>query len=272
MFWTASWIWALTVKELGAKTVVKASRDAGLTDLLVLVKSVTGKVDASALQQLIEEAKDSPRIHAWVVCFADHSHEDAAPHNEAYRKYLLGIIKDLLEEYEVSGLHLDYIRYKSNASDKWRYVSSFVREVRRLVDDMKPGTTLSIASKVEDYESREGLRERALYYGQNYEDLAQYVDVFIPMTYYLDYNVEPLKAVIAAQWVKELTSRPVIMGIQLHPGEHPQTRDRTPRIEEIELQVLEAKRRGLDGICFFRFKHLYERLSEIRKVLSRIRD
>lgn len=272
MMWVASWVWATTVDELGAEVVASVSRELGLTDLLILVKSVSGKVNYEALRRVAECSRNNPRVHAWIVCFADRSRADALPHNEAYRRYLLRVAKDLLERYDVRGIHLDYVRYVGDARDKHHYVTSFVREVRALIDSVRPGVVLSVASKAENYESKEGLRESALYYGQNYEDLAQYVDVFIPMTYYLDYNVDPVRAVAAARWIKEITGRPVVMGLQLHPGEHPETRNRIPRVEEIEVQILEAKRLGLDGVCFFRFKYLYERLSELRKVLTQVKS
>ncbi len=268
MFKLSSWVWSITVRNLGAQTVIEASKKTGLTDLLVLVKSITGKIDTNALKQLLEESRHDIKVHAWIVCFNDQLHENPLPHNKEYREYLLNLIRSILENYDVDGVHLDYIRYNNNAYDKWIHVSSFVREVRKLLDDLKPGITLSIASKAEGYNSKEELKERALYYGQNYEDLAQYVDVFMPMTYYLDYNVEPLRAVIAAQWVKELTDKPVVMGVQLHPGEHTETKNRVPETSEIALQVREAKRRGLDGVCFFRFEYLYKRLEEISRILK----
>ncbi len=270
MFWKASWVWALTVKELGAKTIIDVSRALGLTDLLVLVKSVTGRVDTTVLKQLLEEPRNNPRIHAWLVCFKDESRAEALPHNESYRKYLLDIVKTILEHYDVDGIHLDYIRYPGNARDKWPYVSSFVKSVRKIIEEVKPDTILSIASKAEGFRSKEELESRALYYGQNYRDLSSVVDVFFPMTYYLDYNIEPLEAVVAALWVKELTGRIVAMGVQLHPGEHPLTRGKIPSIEDVKVQLLEAKRKGLDGVCFFRFKYLYERLDEMKHVLSLI--
>ncbi len=175
-----------------------------------------------------------------------------------------------MREMNVDGLHLDYIRYKGKAADKWGYVSSFVKEVRKTIDRINPGIKLSMASKAEDYESPEGLLASALYYGQNYEDLSSYVDMFIPMTYYLDYNVSPADIVKASVWIKEITGREVYAGIQLHPSENPKTKGREPTIEELREQLKLIKEKGLDGACFFRFKHLYEKRAEIKQILHDI--
>ncbi len=58
------------------------------------------------------------------------------------------------------------------------------------------------------------------------------------MTYYLDYNVRPLEAVVAALWVKELTDKIVVMSVQLHPGEHPLTKGKTLSIDDVRVRCL----------------------------------
>ena len=195
-------------------------------------------------------------MHAWVVCFADGSRPGASPDSYEYRKYLLEVILDFLtlnaSGHFVDGIHLDYVRYGGFASNKWQRVSSFVREVRELIDRFAPGAILSVASKAEAYGSKAELLESALFYGQNYEDLAKYVDLFCPMTYYLDYNVPPSLVGLAAKWVKEATGRAVFAGIQLHPSEHPSTKGREPEPREVEECLRSCAEGGADGVAFFR--------------------
>ncbi len=274
MFALASWLWALTVKELGVKEILLFSKDLGLTDILVLTKSISGSTFTDTLNKIISNNDYGIRVHAWIVCFEDHkySNGEVSPSNEKYRNYLLSFIAGILEKTNVEGIHLDYIRYKGNASGKWYNVSSFVREVRKIIDEKDPSIILSIASKAERYDTVEELKKSALCYGQNYEDLANYVDVFMPMTYYLDYNVEPEAAVRASKWIKEITGRKVYTGVQLHPSEHPETRGKHPSINDIEKQLVLSKRQGLDGVCFFRFKHLYERAKELKDIISKIKS
>ncbi len=101
----------------------------------MLIKSVTGGVDTTALQ-VLEVSRGGIRIHARIVRFADRSRSDALPHSDGCRAYLLNIVRDVLEKLGVDGIHLDYVRYGGGASDRWHYVSSFVRDVRRVIDEV----------------------------------------------------------------------------------------------------------------------------------------
>lgn len=104
--------------------------------------------------------------------------------NPAYppaQEYLLNIVREIVSRYAVDGIHLDYIRYEDNGADdfgyhpwsieqfrkeygveprkvarhsplrqkwvKWRQdqVTGFVRKVRQLVDDIRPGLLISAA-------------------------------------------------------------------------------------------------------------------------------
>jgi len=272
VFALASWTWALTVKELGVREILLFSKQIGLTDILVLTKSISGLTFIDVLNEIVLNNSYGIRIHAWIVCFEDHRYSDGevSPSNEKYRSYLLSLITRILEKVDVEGIHLDYIRYKGKAFEKWRNVSSFVREVRKIIDKKDPNIILSIASKAERYNTLDELKKSALYYGQNYEDLAKYVDIFMPMTYYLDYKVEPEAPVRASKWIKEITRRKVYVGVQLHPSEHPETKGRQPNLSEIEKQLVLSKEQGLDGVCFFRFKYLYERSRELKDIISKI--
>lgn len=273
MYTLGCWIWGTTVRELGIERVLKLSKDIGIKDLFLLVKSVSGIVNFSILESIGKHAIDHDlRIHTWIVCFEDKSVGSITPEDEEYRKYLLTIIEDAVTHEYVYGVHLDYVRYKGNAYDKWVYVSSFVKEVRDLVKSYSQNIVLSIASKAEDYSSKEALLRSALFYGQNYLDLAKYVDLFIPMTYYLDYGIEPRDAVKGALWVKQVTNRSVYIGVQLHPSENPLDRGRIPRVDEIKTQLIESRARGLDGACFFRFRHLFDRVEELKPIIKEVRS
>jgi len=43
-----------------------------------------------------------------------------------------------------------------------------------------------------------------------------------------------------------------------------------PKRRRVGVQVVESWRRGLNGVCFFRFKHLYGRLGELKGVLEAV--
>lgn len=271
----AFWIWGSTVQEQGIDNILNNLSDLRIKHVFLLVKGVSGRINKDVLFQLIPKAHEKKMyVHAWIVCFSDKSwsYEKVSPESYEYRKYLLNIISEFLllnsSGHFVDGIHLDYIRYSGGAQDKCRYVSSFVREVRTLIDGIAPGTILSIASKVESYTSKNTLFDSALVYGQNYIELAKFIDLFCPMTYYLDYNVTPEKVGVAAKWVKELTDKPVFAGIQLHPSEHPSTKGKKPTPDEIKRNLEACLENKVDGVIFFRY---YEYILEdqVREIISR---
>lgn len=268
------WLWGVTVQEYGAEYVVVKCKELGITHIFLLVKGTSGHVSMEALGKLLPLAhREGIYVHAWFVCFSDASKPDATPLSKSYRIYLLKLIADFLTtdfsgEY-VDGVHLDYIRFKGNAEDKWRHVSSFVAEVRKLVDKLAPGAVLSIASKAEEYSSMEELAESALYYGQNYTDLAKYVDLFCPMTYHLDYGVEPQLVGQAATWVRLLTGKPVFAGIQTHPSENPSTAGKVPTPEELDAAMKSCRKHGVDGVVFFAFHTLVENYEAYKPVIQK---
>ncbi len=259
----AVWTWGSTVHLLGVDEVVRVCKRLNITCIFLLVKDVEGNVVYSIMESLLPEAhKSKIYVHAWIVCFEDHSCPSADPGNTEYREYLLGLIGNLTSTgfhgHYVDGVHLDYIRYWGNAYSRWRYVSEFLKDVSSLIKKLNPDVILSVASKAEDYRSMQGLANSALYYGQNYTDMAKYVDLFCPMTYHLDYGVPPRKVGVAAGWVKSLTGKPVFAGIQLHPsygGEQPS-----------KLEIMEAVEScfqlGVDGIALFELSYICQRLGE----------
>ncbi len=265
----SSWLWGSTVHELGAERVTDLAKRLGVRHLLLLVKGVSGKVVLEVLESMAIAVRGTGiSVHAWIVCFEDRSWGKVSPEDDAYRRYLLDLIRRILSIEGVAGIHLDYVRYRGHAWHRWPYVSSFVREVRKIIDSVNPGLVLSAATKAEAYTSRDDLARSALYYGQRYQDLASYIDVFFPMTYYLDYGVAPSQAVLAALWVKELTGRTTYVGVQLHPSENPDTLGRAPRVEEISSYARWTRELGLDGLCLFRFGLAIERLEELARALG----
>ncbi len=265
----ASWLWGSTVRELGIERVTNIAKRLGIRHLLLLVKGVSGKVVLDVLESMTTAMRGTGvSVHAWIVCFVDRSWGNVSPEDEAYRRYLLDLIRKILSVEGVAGIHLDYVRYGGHAWHRWPYVSSFVKEVRKIVDSVDPSLVLSAATKAEAYTSRDDLAKNALYYGQRYQDLASYIDVFFPMTYHLDYGVTPSQAVLAALWVKELTNRATYVGVQLHPSENPDTLGRAPRAEEISSYARWVRELGLDGLCFFRFGLAIERLGDLMRALG----
>ena len=145
------WIWGSTIADLGAdgaEIMMSRCADEGITDVYLLVKGTGGMLgylntqyknlltrkNRDVLQETIDAGhKRGIRIHAWICVVEDESyksiHPDAGmwhyirardnnfitPWDEGYREYMGNIAKELAQ-YDIDGLHFDYIRYNHNAN------------------------------------------------------------------------------------------------------------------------------------------------------------
>ncbi|MBN2498073.1 MAG: hypothetical protein JXR96_26015, partial [Deltaproteobacteria bacterium] len=189
------WAWGSTLREAGTTAVVAEMTAHGITDLMVMVRGADGSFRTDTLDEVIALARSSSptlRVHAWLACF----HDDSGwihPGDATYRAHLLDeVIRPILAGHDVDGLSLDYIRFPGTAEGDTASVSSFVQQVRASVDELRPGTLLSVAVMPEGDAT-------ATYYGQDYAELAGPADVLLPMTY--TYNYEQ-----GAAWVQTMTA------------------------------------------------------------------
>lgn len=145
------WLWGSTVADLGtdgAEIMMSRCAAEGITDVYLLVKGTGGKLGylktqyknlltrahRDVLQEMIDAAhKRGIRVHAWICVVEDETyksnHPDAGmwhyirardnnfitPYDEGYREYVGNVAKELAQ-YDIDGIHLDYIRYNHNAN------------------------------------------------------------------------------------------------------------------------------------------------------------
>ncbi len=138
------WVWGEDIYNLGADTVVGRCAQMGVTDIYLLVKGTGGKLsflntrypeaasrtDRDVLRECIDVAHAAGiRVHAWMVTVEDSNYKannpDAGmyhyirardndrinPYDAGYRTYMSNLVTDLVSNYDIDGLHLDYIRY-----------------------------------------------------------------------------------------------------------------------------------------------------------------
>ncbi|MCR4425578.1 MAG: family 10 glycosylhydrolase [Firmicutes bacterium] len=146
----AVWLWGSTVRTEGAEAVAQKLQDNYINAAFLLVRGTAGtagyasqiapQADPSqdALANLIAACK--PRgiqVHAWFVFNEDKAFTDAhpaerlwhhgnansgyqpyaitdgrvCPNSEAHLQYTEDMIREVLQNYDVDGIHLDYIRY-----------------------------------------------------------------------------------------------------------------------------------------------------------------
>jgi uncharacterized lipoprotein YddW (UPF0748 family) len=151
------WLWGSTVREMGKDgvvTVIDDLRNSGFTDIFLLVKGESGvvgypsrvalstvKTEGDLLKAIIAEAhKSRMKVHAWFVVNGDAAWtakhpEDMMVHLKNgptsgrvsplapnYQKYIKDLIREIIDNYDIDGVHLDYIRYSHAVYSFDKYV------------------------------------------------------------------------------------------------------------------------------------------------------
>jgi uncharacterized lipoprotein YddW (UPF0748 family) len=147
------WVWGSTLVNYGVERAFSEMNDAGITDVFLLVKGTAGQVNwpseiavafadnTTVLEKSVKEARTyGISIHAWFVINQDAAYLNIHPERRmhgtpmvsggdyrragstvdfvadtAYRKYLIDMMLEVIELYDVDGIHLDYIRYPTAA-------------------------------------------------------------------------------------------------------------------------------------------------------------
>ena len=136
------WLWNDTMTKYGASTLFSQYSKTGVTDVYLLIKGTAGSVNTSALTTAINAAKPyGIRVHAWIMAARDDTFlksnssanyfhfrtgyewtantADDIPHGyvnlrkDAYRNYMVKLVKQLAGMSDLAGIHLDTIRYGS---------------------------------------------------------------------------------------------------------------------------------------------------------------
>ena len=135
------WMWPYSIQQRGAEAVVGWCAKANVTDIYFLVKGMAGKAaykscfapnvcERDLLKELLQEAHAKGiRVHAWFTSASDGHYKEQHPESgrchfvrgkdkrlisladESYMAYMENIIREVFTNYDVDGLHLDYIRY-----------------------------------------------------------------------------------------------------------------------------------------------------------------
>jgi hypothetical protein len=176
----------------------------GITDVFVLSSRFSTSNNYSViLPKVLSKLKGTGiRVHAWIICFSDAQGSFINPTNNTY--YLNQLIDDIgkiVNDYDIDGVQLDYVRYPiDNPAYKYingdEYVTNFTRSVRDKIKGIKPEIMFSAALVPEWYEvdsnivndlNRQGDISKGvnttLLYGQNYVAMSEYLDFLVPMVY-----------------------------------------------------------------------------------------
>ncbi|MCX7798153.1 MAG: family 10 glycosylhydrolase [Melioribacter sp.] len=182
------------------------------------------------------------------------------------REYLSDLIKELVENYNVDGVHLDYIRYPGRnlnddslyniyggglLKDDWRRknITDLIELINKKVKSIKPNiklgaTPVGINRNHKDMYGWEGFYEV-------YQDVKDWLrkgllDYIAPQVYW-SFNDRFQFDILAKDWVDNSFGRKVIIGIGAYK---PEVR------KEIDKMINYVRAIGADGVAFFRYSSI----------------
>ncbi|MFO1078847.1 MAG: hypothetical protein U1E73_14085 [Planctomycetota bacterium] len=157
------------------------------------VRSTGAGIDLQALCVACRAA--DIRVVPVLKCFAD----TVQPDDLAHRQYLLDVIDYFVQAfqangepvYDIDGIALDYVRYVGGTNVNVANVTNFVADVRQHLGGLSLHAYLIANRYTFDGPTYNGqfasytavLNSLASQFGQNWDQLAQYVDVLMPMAY-----------------------------------------------------------------------------------------
>lgn len=162
----------------------------------------------------------------------------------SYQDSLIKGINYITANYDVDGIHLDYVRYPGTAhyyKGATNIITNFVAKVHANIPN---DVQLSCAVMSEG-------SSNAYYYGQDYSQLTKYVDFLAPMTYAGNYNQ-------GNAWITSMTKyivahsngKPVYTGLTTYYSDF---NLRTLAASELYYDVQSAKKGGAKGFVLFRY-------------------
>lgn len=188
------------------------------------------------------------------------------------RKYTEDLVMEIAENYDVDGIHFDFIRYPADSfddgksfrtwsdgaeKDQWRRdnITSFVKEcynrIRRIAPRMKIGS-----APIGIYRPMNGANSSFTGYAGVYQDARGWLrdgihDYLVPQLYWSigeqNEPYDPDFSSLCFDWAGERYGRHVYAGIGIY-------RDNVQ--PETQRQIAVARENGMQGEAFFRFEHL----------------
>lgn len=207
--------------------------------------------------------------------YLDPSHPDT-------KLYLASVVSEVITQYDVDGIHLDYLRYpermpdfpdkarynrsKSRLSiDDWRRdnITAILKEIHKEVKQHKPWVKVSISPIGKHSDTNRYSAKGWSAYDEVKQDVYRWmqlgiVDQIYPMIYFQANNFYPF----ALDWNEQKRNSHIVAGLGIYFLED---EVRTWSIEEVQRQILFTKENKLDGQAYFRTEHL---LKDSKGVMS----
>ena len=266
-------------------------------------ESLTGRTGGNPgydpLKFAIEEChKRGMELHAWMVCIPAGNDRQVKllgnksvvkkkpsmcihfkrawyldPGNPETAGYLSAMAKEIAMNYDVDGIHLDYIRYPENGENfpdtktfkkygkgksiaQWRRdnITEIVRRIHNEVKNIKPWVKVSSSPVGKYNDTRRYSSKGWNAYNAVFQDAKLWMesgihDAVFPMMYFRDNQFYPF----ALDWQENKHGRWVVPGLGVYFLEH---KAKEWDIDEIMRQIHFIRNNRLDGQAFFRNEFL----------------
>ena len=253
------WLKAEDVASLNVTTL----KNLGITDIFVKSNLISTPTYSSILTSILQKLQGTDiRVHAWITCFKDASGNWIDPADITQQEFLINSITSIVGNYNISGINLDYVRYSGSGSNTagesgTATITAFVQLVYNTVKSINSSVAVSADLMPE------GL-VNAYYYGQNYTQLAQYLDFMVPMIYKGNYgynsstgtsssgkNGTDWIASTVAYIVSQANGTPVIAGLQAYRADGME--GQLLSASELQNDIDAAIDNGSSGYALFRY-------------------
>ncbi|HTX60711.1 MAG TPA: pseudomurein-binding repeat-containing protein, partial [Methanobacterium sp.] len=196
---------------------VTALKNAGITDLFVSFDK--NNVDGTLNPFLKSFNNSGIRIHAWISCFKNSTGWYDPGTNPDQVNNLINTITTICTNYNISGIHLDAVRYPGTAYkyNGTEHVTDFVEKVYNAIQLIN---NQNIPNKSKILLSAALMPEcggNGYYYGQDYGQLAPYLDFLVPMIYKGNYLAGTSWIGSTTKYIVEAAGgKPVVAGLQTY--------------------------------------------------------
>ena len=263
------------------------------------VKNTWSKYDPLAYA-IAECHKRGLECHAWIVTYpmgekVTTKKSNVLSHKGEYyldpgdpetNNYLLTLIDEIVDKYDIDGIHFDYIRYPEDAAkfpddktyqkygkgknkSEWRRenINQFVATLYDRVKSKKSWVQVSSAVVGMHKRLDENGKKHWTAFNSVHQDPEDWLkkgkhDFIVPMMYYTDSLFFPF----IPDWKAKRHGRYIIPGLGLYQMDEKESNWKSKIIEE---QLKFSREHQMDGNAFFRAQHICNNKKGIRDIITK---
>ncbi len=202
------------------------------------------------------------KVHAWMSVFNNegiwqYPKYNNSSFNKTYANKITKRVLKLVKNYDVAGIHLDYVRYAGDAylhKGSSHAVTRVVKQISVSVKDYNPNLIVSAAVMPEITQYNSYYTTNEYFYGQNITELSKYLDIIVPMMYKGNFNENGV-------WIKNITQAfvnnsiksEVWVGLQ---GYHSDYNTKLFSSSSLKKDVNYSIESGASGVVLFRYGYV----------------